>query len=94
MSGAMGRCKGPLVRGATPLLFAVGQQGCGQVLQRLPCFLHSICHWRHKGISYHHQQLLRGNPEAPKIDVLERVRGSQSQGRAPQQGKREAIQGK
>uniref|UniRef100_A0A0E0CIW0 Uncharacterized protein n=1 Tax=Oryza meridionalis TaxID=40149 RepID=A0A0E0CIW0_9ORYZ len=36
----------------------------------------------------------RGNPEAPKIDVLERVRGSQSQGRAPQQGKREAIQGK
>uniref|UniRef100_A0A0E0CIV8 Uncharacterized protein n=1 Tax=Oryza meridionalis TaxID=40149 RepID=A0A0E0CIV8_9ORYZ len=31
----------------------------------------------------------RGNPEAPKIDVLERVRGSQSQGRAPQQGKRE-----
>lgn len=37
----------------------MGQQGCGQVLQRLPCFLHSICHWRHKGISYHHQQLLR-----------------------------------
>uniref|UniRef100_A0A0E0CIV9 Uncharacterized protein n=1 Tax=Oryza meridionalis TaxID=40149 RepID=A0A0E0CIV9_9ORYZ len=71
--------------------YRMGQQGCGQVLQRLPCFLHSICHWRHKGISYHHQQLLRGNPEAPKIDVLERVRGSQSQGRAPQQGKRDRV---
>lgn len=33
--------------------FLQGQQGCGQVLQRLPCFLHSICHWRHKVCSYH-----------------------------------------